>query len=112
MQVLDRSGVFKYAIGRLGDTNGDMFRPKGVAVDSEGDIYVVDGAWGTVQVFNRKGQLLYYFGQRGTAAGQFQLPAGMFIDRNDRLYVADSYNHRVQVFHYFGLPKQAKGGSQ
>ena len=89
-----------------------MFRPKGVAVDSEGDLYVVDGLWGTVQVFNRKGQLLYYFGSRGTGAGQFQLPAGLFIDRNDRVYVADSFNHRIQVFHYFGLPKQAKEGAQ
>jgi DNA-binding beta-propeller fold protein YncE len=112
VQVLDRSGAFKYAIGSIGDSTGSMFRPKGVAVDSEGDIYVVDGLWGLVQVFNPKGQLLYYFGGRGTGAGQFQLPAGLFIDGNDRIYVADSFNRRIQVFHYFGLPKQARGGTQ
>ena len=87
-----------------------MFRPKGIGVDSEGDLYVVDAMWGVVQVFNRKGELLYYFGQRGTAAGQFQLPSGLFIDHNDRVYVVDSINRRVQVFHYYGLPKQPVGG--
>lgn len=111
VQVFDRSGTFRYAIGKLGDTTGSTFRPKGIGVDSEGDLYVVDGLWGIVQVFNRQGQLLYYFGQHGSAAGQFQLPAGLYIDRNDRIYVVDSLNQRVQVFRYFGLPKpRAAGG--
>jgi len=110
VQVLDRSGGFRYSIGHLGDATGAMFRPKGIGVDSEGDLYIVDGLWGIVQVFNRKGELLYYFGQRGTAAGQFQLPSGLFIDRNDRVFVVDSLNRRVQVFHYYGLPKPSAGG--
>jgi len=110
VQVLNRSGVFQYAIGKIGDSTGGMFRPKGVAVDSEGDLYVVDGLWGIVQAFNRKGQLLYYFGKSGTGLGQFQLPTGLFIDRGDRIYVADSYNHRIQVYRYYGLAKQGGGG--
>ena len=108
VQTLDRSGTFRLAIGQFGDSTGEMFRPKGVAVDSEGDLYVVDGLWGLVQVFNREGQLLYYFGQRGTGPGQFELPAGLFIDRDDRIFVVDSFNRRIQVFHYFGLPKRAR----
>jgi sugar lactone lactonase YvrE len=112
VQVLDRSGSFKYSIGKLGDQTGTMFRPKGIAVDSEGDLYVVDGLWSVVQVFNQQRQLLYYFGTKGGGAGQFQLPAGLFIDRNDRIYIVDSFNRRVQVFHYWGIPKQAKGGAQ
>jgi DNA-binding beta-propeller fold protein YncE len=113
VQVLDRSGTFRYAIGKIGDTTGSIFRPKGIGIDSEGDFYVVDALWGMVQVFNRQGQLLYYFGQRGSGSGEFQLPAGLFIDHDDRIYVVDSLNRRVQVFHYFGLPKQhaAGGGS-
>lgn len=110
IEVVDRSGVFRYTIGRIGDSPAAMFRPKGVAVDSEGDLYVVDGLWGMVQVFNRQGDLLYYFGNHGTSAGQFQLPTGLFIDQNDRIYVVDSFNHRIQVFHYFGVAKRAKEG--
>jgi DNA-binding beta-propeller fold protein YncE len=106
VQVLNKNGEFQYAIGKIGDTVGAMFRPKGVAFDSEGHLYIVDGAWSVVQVFNREGQLLYYFGKLGTAPGTFQLPTGLRIDEQDRVYVVDSFNKRVQVYHYFG----ANGG--
>ncbi len=57
VQVFDRSGTFQYAIGKIGDSTGAMFRPKAVGVDSEGDLYVVDALWGVVQVFNRQGAI-------------------------------------------------------
>lgn len=110
VQVLDRSGQFQYAIGKLGDGFGQMFRPKGVGMDSEGHLYVVEGSLGMVQVFNREGQLLYYFGQKGTGFGDFRLPTGLFIDQSDRVFVVDSYNHRVQVFQYHALKQAVEGG--
>jgi DNA-binding beta-propeller fold protein YncE len=112
VQSLNRSGAFESEIGRLGDSSGSMFRPKGIGVDSEGHLYIVDGLWGVIQVFDRQGRLLYYFGARGTGIGEFQLPAGLFVDHNDRIFVVDSYNRRIQVFRYFGLPKTAQGGPQ
>ncbi|MFY9646926.1 MAG: 6-bladed beta-propeller [Terriglobales bacterium] len=104
VQLFSLDGVAQSAIGRIGDGVGGMFRPKGISVDSEDHIYVVDGLWGVVQIFDRQGQLLYYFGQRGSQLGEFQLPSGLFIDKNDRIYIADSYNARVQVFQYYGTP--------
>jgi sugar lactone lactonase YvrE len=112
VQFLTRNGEYKGKIGAVGDSMGEMFRPKGVGKDSEGHFYVVDGLWGVVQVFDREGQLLYYFGKNGTGLGEFQLPSGLFIDQNDRIYVVDSYNRRVQVFRYYGVPKQAGGVSR
>ena len=112
VQFLNRSGTFETEVGRLGDTSGAMFRPKGIGVDSEGHLYVVDGLWSVIQVFDREGRLLYSFGAHGTGLGEFQLPAGLFIDRDDRIFVVDSYNRRVQVFRYFGLPKTAQRGPQ
>jgi hypothetical protein len=110
--VFDRSGSFQYAVGKIGDSSGAMFRPKAVSVDSEGDLYVVDALWGVVQVFNRQGELLYYFGSRGTHAAEFQLPAGLFIDHSDRVFVVDSFNRRVQVFQYVGPKKPATEGTK
>jgi DNA-binding beta-propeller fold protein YncE len=105
VQVLNKDGEFQYAIGKIGDDVGAMFRPKGVGFDSEGHLYVVDGMWSVVQVFNSQGQLLYYFGQLGTNPGTFQLPTGVSIDAQDRIYVVDSFNRRVQVYHYYGIGK-------
>jgi sugar lactone lactonase YvrE len=112
VQVFDRSGGFKYAVGKVGDGEdmGSFFRPKGIGFDSEGHLYVVDGAWSRVQVFDQQGELLYYFGARGGQPGAFNLPAGMFIDHNDSVYIADSYNSRVQEFQYYG--KREQGGGQ
>jgi len=107
VQFFDRNGTYLYALGVVGDGPGQMFRPKGVAFDTEGHLYVVDAYASTVQAFNREGQLLYHFGQRGVGPGEFQLPAGLSIDRENRIFVVDSFNRRIQIFHYFGLPKQA-----
>jgi len=111
VQAIDRSGQFLFGIGAIGDGNGAMFRPKGIGVDSEGHVYVVEGSHDMVQVLDREGRLLYYFGQQGTGFGDFRLPTGLFVDRNDKVFVVDSYNRRVQIFQYHAL-KQAKGGSQ
>jgi len=110
VEIFDRAGKFVGSLGGdAGDSAGQVFRPKGIGLDSEDHIYLVEGLWGVVQVFDRQGQLLYVIGNRGTGLGQFQLPAGLFIDQNDRVYVVDSYNHRVQVFHYYGLKTRAEG---
>jgi DNA-binding beta-propeller fold protein YncE len=108
IQLFDRDGNFQAQIGASGDPAGLFYRPKGVGIDSEDHIYVVDSELGLVQVFDRAGRLLYRFGN-GTDFGQFLLPTGLFIDRNDRVYLVDSYNHRVQVFQYHAIPQTADG---
>ena len=110
LQVLDRSGKFQSEIGRLGDERGQFFRPKGMGIDSEGHIYVVEGLESMVQVFDLHGNLLYYFGGKGAGPWQFQLPAGLYIDRGDRVFVVDSYNRRVQVFRYSPAKAEGRGG--
>ena len=107
VQAFSRDGKFQYAIGKIGDSTGALFRPKALDVDSEGDVYVVDAQWGVVQVFNRQGQLLYYFGAKGTHAGEFQLPSGLFISHDDKVLVVDSFNRRIQVFHYTAMKSPA-----
>jgi DNA-binding beta-propeller fold protein YncE len=110
VQVMDRSGEFGYAVGKIGDNAGGLYRPKGIGFDSEGHLYVVDGLSSLVQVFNNQGQLLYYFGGRGTSLGFFQLPTGLAIDRTDQIFVVDSFNRRVQVFRYFAIGQWGHGG--
>jgi DNA-binding beta-propeller fold protein YncE len=111
VQVLQPSGQASILTGGLGDSSTDMFRPKGIGLDSEHNIYVVDGLKDLVQVFNHQGQLLYYFGGSGTGPEEFQLPAGLFVNHDDRIYIVDSYNRRVQVLRYIGSSQQAQGSS-
>jgi DNA-binding beta-propeller fold protein YncE len=108
VQDFNGAGEFQFAVGSFGEEPGLLFRPKGIAKDSEDHLYVVDSTRSIVQVFDHEGQLLYSFGGIGRALGLFQLPTGLSIDHGDRIYVVDSYNRRVQVFHYTGVPRQAK----
>ena len=55
---------------------GLFARPKGVAVDQEGRIYVVDAATQVVQLFDADGKLLMFFGRAGSGTeGELSLPA-------------------------------------
>ena len=99
--ALDDTGRQLFALGRPGRETGSLARPKGVAVDSEGHIYVVDALFGNIQIFNAQGELLLYFGTNGPRKpGCFSLPGGIFIDAKDRIYVADTHHSRVQVFQF------------
>jgi len=112
VQILDRQGRFRAQFGSQGDSVGTIFRPKGLGVDSEGNVHLVDSLFETVQVFDRLGVLLYYFGHAGGASTEFQLPSGLWIDGDDHIYVADSYNHRVQVFEFVNARRAASGRPQ
>ena len=103
VQVYDLEGKHLRTIGKQGVGVGAFARPKGVAVDREGLIYVVDSYIATdgsqtqvVQIFDAEGRLLLYFGQPGASTqGELLLPAGINIDYQNvgyfQKYVAPGY---------------------
>jgi DNA-binding beta-propeller fold protein YncE len=86
----------------LGDAAGSFARPRGIALDSAGHIYVSDAAFDNIQVFNRQGELLLIIGRYQKGPDQFCMPAGLSYDSFDRLYVADSCGYRVKIFQFLG----------
>ena len=100
VKVFDHAGVYQKSIGQIGDAPGSFARPKGVAVDSEDHVYIVDASHGNIQIFDREGNLLLFVGRNGAGPGEFSLPSGIFIDGKDRIFAADTYNHRIQIFQY------------
>lgn len=89
--------------GGPGDGGDRMIRPKGVAVDREGRVHVVDAGMQHVQVYDGAGRLLGRYGEPGSGPGQLGLPAGLCIDADDHVFVADSLNGRVQVYQLLGV---------
>ena len=105
VQHLDNALKPLSVIGKKGDMPGSFSAPKGVALDSDGHLYVVDAQFESIQIFDREAQLLLTFGEEGHGPGQFWLPAGIFIDRN-LIWVTDSFNRRIQVFEYIPEKRQ------
>ena len=79
-----------------------MVRPKGVAVDSDGNIYVVESYHDHLLIYDSEGRFLLPIGGNGTNIGQFFLPAGAWSDSDDRIFVADMFNGRVVIFQFVG----------
>ena len=105
IQIIDPEAHTFRLIGKHGDGPGEFSRPRGVAVDSDFNIYVSDAAFNKVQLFDQEGRLLLHFGTPDRQPGGFQLPAGMHVDANDHLFVTDQINGRVQKFEYLGKPE-------
>jgi len=102
IQIFDLQGKHLGEFGKAGQSSGYLSRPKGVAMDQQGHIYIVDGLLNNIQLFNVQGQLLLAMGEQGQQIGEFWLPTGIYINEQQKIYVADSHNRRVQVFRYMG----------
>lgn len=103
VQVLDaETGVARRSIGGRGIFLGQMTRPKGVAVDSEDNVYVVDSMYDHVLVYNSRGEFLLPIGGTGPETTSFYLPGGLAIDSHDRVFVADTFNGRITILQFLG----------
>lgn len=86
--------------GTRGEGPGQFIFPVGLAVGTDGSIYVSEyGGNDRIQVFSHEGKFLRQWGKFGDAPGEFNRPQDVAVDdAHDRVYVADAANHRIQVF--------------
>jgi DNA-binding beta-propeller fold protein YncE len=89
-------------LGQRGLVLGNLVRPKGVALDGEGHVYVVESYHDSLLVYNRGGEFLLPIGGTGRATGRFYLPAGVWVDGRNRVHIADMFNGRVVLFQFLG----------
>jgi len=79
---LDPAAVQARSIGRRGLQLGDLVRPKGVAVDAAGRIYVVESYYDSLLVYDARGEFLLPVGAGAGSVGlvadrwQLRSPAG------------------------------------
>jgi DNA-binding beta-propeller fold protein YncE len=83
---LDADGHFLGSFGKLGDAFGEFTRPKGVTVDAQGRIFVVDGGNQNVQIFSEAQRLLAFFGTPPLKRGALNLPTGIAVTTDNLDY--------------------------
>ena len=81
--------------GRKGVQNGDMVRPRAIAIDKQDRLYIVDFT-ARIQVYDRDGK---YLGPTwSTPDYRDGRPSGLSIDRDNNLIVSDSHYNCFRIW--------------
>jgi hypothetical protein len=80
IKIYSKNGEFLSSIGSNGTQIGQFVRPKGIALDKENNLYVIDAAFENAQIFNRRGDPLMFFGGPYKGPGDMWLPVKIAID--------------------------------
>ncbi len=118
IQVLASDLTYKGQIGETdvhGTDNEHFSDPWGIAISSNGTVFVADSGNHRVQkcVFHNPGYTCTTFaGETSVYASDFAHlhPLAVAIDAEDRVYVADEWNIRIQVFDTNGAYLTTIGG--
>jgi DNA-binding beta-propeller fold protein YncE len=121
----DQSGRLQRVIGRLGDNIDEFVRPKGIAVDRDQRIWVVDAASEVAKIYDERARLLLFFGLGGNDPGMMNLPATIVVDYDNVEYfeqyavegadieflvlVSNQYGpNKISVYGFGRFPVQAR----
>lgn len=102
IKIYSVDGEFITSVGSYGDAHGQFARPKGISVDRDHNLYVVDAAFDNVQIFDREGELLMFMGGPYAGPGYMWLPAKVVVDYANveyfRQHVHEGFDLRYLIF--------------
>lgn len=84
----------------LGAKIEEIFRPYGVAVDSNSRLLVADSAFKKVHVFDKKNS--EYSTIEEASGAEFAMPIAVAVDADDNIYISDSILNKIFAFNKKG----------
>lgn len=94
--------------GHRGRQNGDMIRPRAIAIDPQGRLFIVDFT-ARIQAYDTDG---HYLGPTWTTPDYRDgRPSGLSIDRDGHLLVSDSHYNCFRIYDADGRELRKFGGS-
>jgi DNA-binding beta-propeller fold protein YncE len=107
--------VSDLVIGSAGSEPSQFNSPRGMAIATDGSIYVADSRNHRIQHFSATGDYLNSWGsfadssQGEAPLGSFNEPWGVAVAKDGSVFVSDTWNHRIQKFTADGKPVTAWG---
>jgi hypothetical protein len=87
------------ALGRFAGPAAQFYKPRGMAIDSEDNLYIADTGGARIVKLSLNGERLKVFGARGNGRGQFLEPSHVAVDAEGFVFATDVPNKRINVFH-------------
>jgi sugar lactone lactonase YvrE len=95
--------VVDYTIGGdIEDEDYFLARPIDLALDAEGNLFVLDSGNYCIKKFDPEGKLLKTFGRQGEGPGEMAGPIAIETYRDGRVFLNDYRNRRFTVFDHEG----------
>jgi DNA-binding beta-propeller fold protein YncE len=91
-------GQYGQPLPDIPESHSSFWGPRGIAVDSNGHVYVADTGNKRIVIFDSEGTYLSEFGTAGLDPGQFDEPVGVAVSNDGMVYVTDTWNQRIQTF--------------
>ncbi|MFA9453353.1 MAG: NHL repeat-containing protein [Candidatus Aminicenantaceae bacterium] len=93
------------AIGDIEAANEEVafYIPMDIALDAEGNLYVLDTGNHRIQKFSPDGAYLATLGRQGQGPGEFNFPGSLDIDQEGGLIVASPYGQKIQILDMSGV---------
>ena len=91
-------GQYGQPLPEVPESKSSFWGPRGIAIDSQGRVFVADTGNKRIAVFDGDGNYITEFGTAGLDPGQFDEPVGVAIANDGTVYVTDTWNQRVQAF--------------
>ncbi len=89
------------------DENVTFYMPQDIALDPEGNLYVLDTGNHRIQKFSPKGNFLTTIGREGQGPGEFNYPGSLDFGKNGELIVASPYIQKIQFLNSEGLETES-----
>lgn len=98
--VYDKTGKFIRIINGSTDGKGSskFVNPRGVGVEPNGTLLMVDNMTHYVYGYDQKGKQVFQLGGMGSDKDQFYLPNGLFVDDKGEVFITDTVNQRIAVY--------------
>jgi len=80
-----------------GDGDSTFYKPTDIALDQEGNLYVLDSGNSLIKKFTPEGRFLTSFGGEGQGPGEFQFMEGIAVDFSGQMYITDKGTNAVKI---------------
>jgi hypothetical protein len=79
------------------DDNFLFYMPSDIAMDSQGNMYILDSGNHRIQKFTPGGEYMTTIGNKGQGPAEFIYPLSLDVDSRGYLHISDPGNQRVQI---------------